>query len=286
MQTQASQTVRKSCKCKTICSKLATNRTFQRTGYSQVMFCNTVFRVALYAGTDIKAGTELFFDYNYPAEMTKNFKQPKGKVVAVKQALSRPSKAKPKRPSSRYSSNNAPTSSSAGAYVDRPWVKEACAKARSAKAAKKAAMEAEGANQAPAAASGSSRLKTKQARKSASGPSSSRITKGPEARGRTGGMHGSDSREASTASKSAMEARDNARGRETATPTLVVQDTDEDTNTDVENGENGDASRRTSRPRAGMAKKSASIIAVKKLKRTSGGRLKRKRPLVFNSDDE
>jgi hypothetical protein len=279
MQTQASQTVRISCKRKTICSKLATNRTFQRTGYSQVMFCNTVFRVALYAGTDIKAGTELFFDYNYPAEMTKNFKQPKGKVVAVKQALSRPSKAKPKRPSSCYSS-------SAEAFVDRPWVKEACAKARSAKAAKKAAMEAEGANQAPAAPSGSSRLKTKQARKSASGPSSSKITKRPEARGRTGGMQGSDSREASTASKSAMEADDNARGRETATPTLVVQDTDEDTNTDVENRENGDASRRTSRPRAGMAKKSASIIAVKKLKRTSGGRLKRKRSLVFNSDDE
>lgn len=54
--------------------------------YPKNLFCNTVFRIALYASTDIKAGTELFFDYSYPAEWTANFKQPKIKeIVVVKQ---------------------------------------------------------------------------------------------------------------------------------------------------------------------------------------------------------
>jgi SET domain-containing protein len=49
------------------------------------LLCNTVFRIALFATTDIKAGTELYFNYNYPKEKTAQFKQPNGKVVAVKQ---------------------------------------------------------------------------------------------------------------------------------------------------------------------------------------------------------
>ncbi|KAF2032179.1 SET domain-containing protein, partial [Setomelanomma holmii] len=53
--------------------------------HPKVLLCNTVFRVALYASVDIEAGTEFFFHYNYPEEMTMHFKQPKGKVFAVKQ---------------------------------------------------------------------------------------------------------------------------------------------------------------------------------------------------------
>jgi SET domain-containing protein len=49
------------------------------------LLCNTVFRIALFATTDIKAGTELYFNYNYPEEKTSQFKQPNGKVVVVKQ---------------------------------------------------------------------------------------------------------------------------------------------------------------------------------------------------------
>jgi SET domain-containing protein len=49
------------------------------------LLCNTVFRIALFTTTDIKAGTELYFNYNYPKEKTAQFRQPNGKVVAVKQ---------------------------------------------------------------------------------------------------------------------------------------------------------------------------------------------------------
>jgi SET domain-containing protein len=49
------------------------------------LLCNTVFRIALFATTDIKAGIELYFNYNYPKEKTAQFKQPNAKVVAVKQ---------------------------------------------------------------------------------------------------------------------------------------------------------------------------------------------------------
>jgi hypothetical protein len=255
------------------------------------MFCNTVFRVALYANTDIKAGTEFFFNYNYPEEMTKLFKQPKGKVVAVKQVVNQPSKAKSKRGSSHSSSNNDPAPSATGAYVDRPWVREALAKARAAKAAKREAMLAEKANQAMTTTSSSTALKPglKQARKSASGPSSYQKPNVPDARGPTGVVGGSNSREGSTASKSAMEADDDGNINKVI-PTLVVQDTDEDTNTDAEERDNDDIPQSTAKPRASMAKKSASIVAVKKVKNTGGGRLslgrKRKRPLVANSDEE
>jgi hypothetical protein len=246
-----------------------------------VKFCNTVFRVALYAATDIKAGKELFFNYNYPEEMTKNFKQPKGKVVAVKQVVAQPGKAKTKRARSRPSHDDDLTPNLA--------VKEALAKARAAKAAKRVAKQAGEVDQAPAIASNETASKPMQARKSASGPSSSKHASTTDARGQRSAVRNSNSREASTTSKSAAEVDDNTRGRNTVTPSLVVQDTDEDTNTDVENGAAADAPRRTSRPRAGMAKKSAGMakksaptVAVKHSRKT----FKRKRPIVVNSDDE
>lgn len=37
------------------------------------MLCNTVVRIGMYAIKDIKAGEELFFNYNYPNEVTKYF---------------------------------------------------------------------------------------------------------------------------------------------------------------------------------------------------------------------
>jgi hypothetical protein len=265
-------------------SELATDRATQCLGHSQVVFCNTVFRVALYATTDIKAGAELFFHYNYPEEMTKFFRQPKGKVVAVKQLVNQPSKAKLKRESSRSSSNNDTAPSSAGAYVDRPWVREALAKARAAKAAKREATLGEKTNQAPATSSSG----LKHARKSASGLGGYKKSKDSEERGRTGWVGGSDSREGS-ASKSAVETGNDDHDKNKETSALVVQDTDEDigTDTDVEGREN-DSTRRSNRPAPRMARKSASVVAVKKVRK--GGRLslgrKRKRPLVADSDDE
>ena len=59
------------------------------------LLCNTVFRIALFATRDIKAGTELYFNYNYPKEKTAQFKQPNAKAVAVKQTKQqRPEKLK------------------------------------------------------------------------------------------------------------------------------------------------------------------------------------------------
>ncbi|KAF1838737.1 hypothetical protein BDW02DRAFT_336506 [Decorospora gaudefroyi] len=92
------------------------------------LFCDTVFRIALFATVDIKAGTELFFNYNYPKEKTAQFKQPNGKVVAVKQQT----KHKAKRNESLTSTQP---------IADRSKVLAATAKARAAKALKRAAMQ-------------------------------------------------------------------------------------------------------------------------------------------------
>jgi hypothetical protein len=43
---------------------------------AKVLLCNSVARIGLFAKVDIKAGTELFFHYGYPAEMTKYYVQP------------------------------------------------------------------------------------------------------------------------------------------------------------------------------------------------------------------
>lgn len=55
----------------------------------RVTLCNSVWRIGLYALKDLACGVELFFDYNYPEEATKDFQQPKqkevpGKVFAAK----------------------------------------------------------------------------------------------------------------------------------------------------------------------------------------------------------
>lgn len=275
---------------------------------AQVVFCNTVFRVALYANTDIKAGTEFFFHYNYPEHMTKNFKQPKGKVVAVKQVVKQPNKVKTKRVFSRASTNNDPTPSSAESYVekekpDRPWIREALAKARAAKAAKRAAMLAEKDLQISATAIPATVLR--RARKSASGASKSQPSKDSDSRGRSARIQDSGSRRGSNASESATT-------RTRSRPALVVQDTDdkdeENTAQDTQAGAQGSEAgedeldldaedsvssalpRRAGNPRGRMAK-SAPVVAVKKVKKKMGGARpgagrKRKRPLIINSEDE
>jgi hypothetical protein len=256
---------------------------------SKVLFCNTVFRVALLAMTDIKAGSEFFFHYNYPAALTKNFKQPKGKVVAVKQIVKPPGKLKMKR--GRLDDDS--TRSVADAYAekpDRPWLKEALAKARAAKAAKRAAMLAETGLEAPTTAG--SNNKPKQARKSASGGTNSyQTSKNPDSKGRI------------IASKPRLDTRAKSR-----TPTLVVQDTDDEdeehtpqetqagaAGPDIQVAEVGEdefgredadqinsaVPRREESPRARMPKVKKKMGGA----RPGAGR-KRKRPRIVNSEDE
>jgi hypothetical protein len=50
------------------------------TCYPKNWFCNTVYRVGLYAKKNLPAGTELFFHYGYQEEKTKNFKEPGAKL--------------------------------------------------------------------------------------------------------------------------------------------------------------------------------------------------------------
>ncbi|KAI9810172.1 MAG: hypothetical protein M1827_006617 [Pycnora praestabilis] len=43
--------------------------------YPKKMFCNTVQRIGMYASRDIAVGEELFFNYGYPKEATKHFRE-------------------------------------------------------------------------------------------------------------------------------------------------------------------------------------------------------------------
>ncbi|KAF2823532.1 hypothetical protein CC86DRAFT_356221 [Ophiobolus disseminans] len=283
--------------------------------YPKVFLCNTVFRVALYAGTDIEAGTEFFFHYNYPVETTKNFKQPRttGKVVAVRQTAKKPQKNKSKRAISRSSSLQSSEPKSTGsARLNNPLVMKGMAKARAAKAAKREAMLAEGGSQTAKTARSTG---LKQARKSAaSGTTQYRLSNHSGARGRhktVRGLHIPEETDGDlTGPDDANESVSN----------LVVQDTDEDEYFIPENTAEGanpydlpanveddevdlGMSRQTGnmmprrpigKPRVRLAKSaptSAGLIPVKRVKTKMGGARpgadrKRKRPLVLNSDDE
>ncbi|OJD33641.1 set domain-containing protein [Diplodia corticola] len=55
----------------------------------RVMLCNTVVRIGLFANKDLEPGEEMFFNYNYPEEVTKHFwekgqAKPAGSAYAVK----------------------------------------------------------------------------------------------------------------------------------------------------------------------------------------------------------
>jgi hypothetical protein len=272
----------------------------------------------LYANTDIEAGSELFFHYNYPEEMTKNFKQPKGKVVAVKQITKQINKVNSKRALSRASSNSDAVPSHSGAPIEKPWIREACAKARAAKAAKREAMlAANGTN---------TTIAPKQARKSASDQNTFGSSKDANVRRRLKPGSGLERRNESTASRSAMDSDDDKHRRGRSRPALEVQDTDEegeDGDVRLDNGrgrrranaaeasgfdeeaEDGDSrvnasntdanprrsGRSRSRPRRFELAPVVVVKEVKKVKKKMGGARpgagrKRKRPVIFNSDDE
>ncbi|KAH7406203.1 hypothetical protein DE146DRAFT_608522 [Phaeosphaeria sp. MPI-PUGE-AT-0046c] len=275
----------------------------------RVVFCNTVFRVALNANSDIKAGTELFFHYNYPEDMTKHFKQPKSKVVAVKQVVKLNSKDKTNTASSRSSSNN----DSYRPAVDNPRMLAATAKARAAKKAKREAMLAE--QGLGAALFKNASRSSKPARKSAGYSSLLPTSREWSARGRPRKARGAASRDESAASGSVADYSRGVSARRRRSATLVVQETDdeddefrlgstqgEDDDVAKPNAEDSghdsqavtgaqDATTQSSSRLRTRATVPASVMAVKQVKKKKGGARpgagrKRKRPLIVNSDDE
>lgn len=241
--------------------------------------------------------------------MTRNFKQPKGKVVAVKQLVKQTNKAKTKRASSRSSSNN----ESYRPIVDNPRILAATAKARAAKKAKREAMLAEkGLGVAPLNTTSRS---VRPARKSAGSSSLLPVSRESSARGRPRRARGATSRDESAASGSFAEYNGGVSVRRQRSATPVVQETDDEDDEFVfgsTQGEGGDAAERNlddsgkdSQAEAGAqdatalsssrlrtrAMGPASVVAVKEVKKKKGGARpgagrKRKRPLVLNSEDE
>ncbi|KAI8937747.1 hypothetical protein NX059_005447 [Plenodomus lindquistii] len=113
------------------------------------LLCNQVYRIALFASTNIPAGTELFFDYNYPDELKATFKQPgqaPGSVIAVKEAVKQ--KTKSKHSTSHAGKSSASTTSAQAGTTTNVKIPSAkmlagLRKAREAKALKAAAKLAE-----------------------------------------------------------------------------------------------------------------------------------------------
>ncbi|KAH8723998.1 hypothetical protein GQ44DRAFT_760707 [Phaeosphaeriaceae sp. PMI808] len=272
--------------------------------YPKVLFCNTVFRIALFANSDIKAGTELFFHYNYPAEMTKHFKQPKGRVVAVKQPVTQPSRPKQKRVSSPSPSR----------VAERPYQANILERARAAKAAKRAAMLAERDLQTTLNSNSNGPLRAQksvpilQSQRQAS--SNSRL------QGRPGVVQDLDIEESFT-SESAIQdeiAFNTAEDSTTellgmSTPSPVIQDTDEEDELFPE-GLRGDvipsddravnravdttdrvASTTEEDTRTMIIKSEAPLFVAEEIRETQGEMRheefrKRKRPVITNSDDD
>lgn len=254
--------------------------------------------MALIASRNIKAGTELFFNYNYPKYLTKNFKQPQAKVVAIKQLVNGTSKAGKNRASSHASSNNDDRRSA----VTNPAVIAATAKAR---AAKKAIREARLAEQGIAAVPPKNASRTSRpARKSAGSSGFQLVPRDASARGRSRQARGSASRTESAASAPVTESigAGSVRRRRSAN-TPVVEETDNEHagygvhsdsegsghESQAETGDQDATSRSSSRLRR-IPTRFAEVMAVKEVKKKSRLRslvgTKRKRPVVLNSDDE
>ncbi|RAR10939.1 hypothetical protein DDE82_000911 [Stemphylium lycopersici] len=243
------------------------------------LLCNTVFRIALFATTNMKAGTELYFNYNYPKEKTAQFKQPNGKIVAVKQN-------KPKGKKAGSSAGVDPPTE------DRSRIIAATAKARAAKAAKRAAlMEEEAAMSATRRVSG-----PLQARKTAV----STIGRKRVSKLRHQGLGKSES----TGSEAGVDAEASddeipvtGESQETVA-SQYVEDTDEEDEAFVleraSRSKVAQTSYTTRQRGPGRPRKRASdiapVVAVKKKGKLGGARpgagRKRKRPIVANSDDE
>ncbi|KAF1841831.1 uncharacterized protein K460DRAFT_379824 [Cucurbitaria berberidis CBS 394.84] len=219
------------------------------------LLCNTVFRLGLYATKDIKAGTELYFHYNYSTEATRDFKQPKGTVVAVKHT------AKPtKRKANGKSSDSLYQSSRA--------------KKRTAKIAEKAFQDPT-----------NSRLSWSQnALKTAPSERSSR-----HQHLRVSQRHGRVGRTTRRSSAAHMEGGESnhdvasaeSHEPQATTSTQEVQATDEDNEGTAIEESGNDMIRRT----RGKARKTPSSTVVAVEGGRPGSSRKRKRPVVFNSDD-
>ncbi|CAO2657552.1 Nn.00g036780.m01.CDS01 [Neocucurbitaria sp. VM-36] len=266
--------------------------------YAKNLFCNTVFRLALYASTNIKAGTELYFDYNYPKETTRDFKQPKGKVVAVKDTVKQ-TKPKGQGKSSDTSFHKSSTSSSLGQQSEiNDYRIEVLKRARAEKARKREARLAEQVSEEPAP---SHRPGRQQARKTAH---THRSNQPQQVRG-VKTVRRSASRNNSNTSKTRTEADES--NLEAGVSAQVVQDTDDDDDDfilqepqvddyDLALSDNEDHTIEDSesdtigRNRGGQGKRlsMAPVVAVKKKMggaRPGAGR-KRKRPVVVDSDGE
>ncbi|RMZ72227.1 set domain-containing [Pyrenophora seminiperda CCB06] len=255
------------------------------------LLCNTVFRVALYATTDIKAGTELYFNYNYPKEKTAQFKQPGGKVVAVKQT-----KQKTKRRESLVSLGQS--------IESRSRTLAATAKARAAKAAKRAArMQEEEATKS----AGRLHSRPLQARKAVPDkPSQKNLTKPRDKTRNRSESTDSDVNmegEVSGEEHAMVESRHSqmagvVQDTDEEDDEFVLENTQEDRDGSLTTSEDeevatkhvGDAllGRRSSRKRNGMSN-TTRVVAVRKAKDKAllgAGEKKRKRPVIANSDDE
>lgn len=262
------------------------------------MFCNTVFRIALYARVNIKAGTELFFNYNYDPSLTKTYKEPTGTVFAVKGVGKPAARVKPK--TEKISSQKTPLPSIPGDGTEAQ--RKALAKARAAKAAKRAALHAESSSQN----ANSHRIGLQQARKTAANkPYRSRTTRATGGRERFKTVRRSGIVEDPDASESAMDADDDI------VPEKVVPETDDEddefvpekdapeepepSESHVSDAEEEDVdmesrSRRRRHPLklVKSAQSTRPVVAVKK--KMSGARpgagRKRKHGVIINSGDE
>ncbi|KAF2131922.1 hypothetical protein P153DRAFT_285701 [Dothidotthia symphoricarpi CBS 119687] len=101
---------------------------------SKILLCNTVFRIGIYAESDIKAGTELFFNYHYTKEQMQNFKRPDGKVIAIKQTVNPKGKSK----SSATASHKPPLPAHLVHPAAKPRKLQTSKNSRTARAAKRA----------------------------------------------------------------------------------------------------------------------------------------------------
>ncbi|KAL6712503.1 hypothetical protein ACN47E_000380 [Coniothyrium glycines] len=262
----------------------------------KVVFCNTVFRIALYAKVDIKAGAELFFNYNYDPKITAGFKQPQ--LVAVKEKVKKPNaKSRIDVPLAAHSE------------VDRSKIIAAAAKARAAKAEKRARLQAEltvqsHPNSAPPQ-SGSTR-----ARKSTTATANTRV---PSRVSRLWRSHRASSLDSSHASDTPVEAEmtDNekmiSKQHATQAPasSRIIQETDSEDhdfmpgNTQEESQEAAivedhgpvieDSEGERPRRRPGRHQRHLpTVVAVRDRggARVGAGRTKRKRPVIDTSDEE
>ena len=249
------------------------------------LLCNTVFRVALFAITDIKAGTELYFNYNYPKEKTAQFKQPSGKVVTVKQM-----KQKTKKRESLASLSQP--------IEDRSRTLAATAKARAVREAKTHEGET---------TKSTSKLRSGplQARKAAPGkPGRKKVTK-PRGKGTDRNeLTDSDADMESEASREEMpmiESQETQAAREVwdtdEDDEYILGNTQEDADDNLTSSEEATAaedvgdvlpSRRSGRTRKSLFNISPVVPAkaTNNKARPVAGKNKRKRPVIVNSDDE